>query len=267
MEILKVLRKLKKIILDALYPNDLKCILCGRDIPKPYICSNCLNEPIFNEGNRCIICDTPIEKEGNIICEYCKKNNVTRVFKNLYCPLIYDGKVRRAILQFKSDSAAYLAHPFATLIAQRLVIKKVDFDIIVPVPSHASAKKERGYNPARLLADELGKIMNKPVEDILYKKIKTKKQKFLDYKERQTNLTNSMDLLNKNVIKGKNILIIDDIITTGATIDACAKLLVNAKNVYGAAIARREPKRKDKNKDKSDNNLSKPKDKLASATN
>ena len=230
--------KFKDAILDALFPNDIKCIFCGRDIPSGTICEKCNQEEIYNNKNRCEFCDTPI-KEGNFVCDHCKTKKQNRHFEKLTCPFIYDGYVRQALLKFKSDGAKYLAKAFALHMAQRLEVEQVEFDIIVPVPSFKSTTKKRGYNPAFVLAEELSKLTGKPLEDVLYKNIKTKNQKFLDYSQRQENLENSMILLNKSVIKDKNILIVDDIITTGATIEACAKLLIKAKNIYGCAFARR----------------------------
>lgn len=228
--------KIKDFATNALFPTDIKCIFCARDIPSGYICADCLNENIFNEGNRCQKCDTPI-KEDNIICDHCKKYK--RHFSSIYCPFLYQGVVRKSILRFKSDGAKFLAKPFATMIAQRLEVDEVDFDIIIPVPSHKSTIRKRGYNPAKVLADELGKIMSKPVEDILIKTTLSNNQKFLNYEERQTNLENTIMLLDNNKIKNKNVLIVDDIITTCATIEACASLMHKANNIYGCAIARR----------------------------
>ena len=230
--------KLKNAILDALFPNDIKCIFCGRDIPSGDICDKCNQEEIYNNKNRCQVCDTPI-KEGNIICDFCKNQNHERHFNKLSCPFIYDDYVRKSILQFKSDGAKYLAKHFAQYIAQRLEVEQIEFDIIIPVPSHKDSIKKRGYNPACVLAEELSKITGKSLEDVFVKTRKTQNQKHLDYKERQINLENSITLSNHDIVKDKNILIIDDIITTGATIEACAKLLLNAKNIYGCAIARR----------------------------
>lgn len=234
------LPKLKKItnkVLDIIFPNDFKCLLCGKDLPddSSNICSECLQSDIFNEGNRCIKCDTMI-KEGNIICDHCKSQK--RFFEKCVCPLNYNNIVKIAILKFKDDNARYLVTPFAKLIIERLEKENFQFDIIVPVPSHPKTIKRRGYNPPLLLAKEIGKLLKKPVVEALTKNDLTSKQKRLNFEERQTNLRDSMTLVDKSAIKGKNILIVDDIITTCATINTCSSLLKGAKKIYACAVAR-----------------------------
>ena len=227
--------KFKDKVLDLIFPNDIKCIFCDRDIPKGDYCQHC-SESIFNLGTRCEKCDTPI-KDGNVICDHCKREK--RAFEKAVCPLRYDGDVRRAILKLKDDSAKYLAKPFAKLMFERLEKDNIEFDIIVPVPSHPKTIKRRGYNPALLLAKELALLSGKPVEDVLVKTVLTKNQKLLDYQSRQTNLENSLTISDPKTIKHKTVLIIDDIITTCATIEACASLMHKAKRVYACALARR----------------------------
>ncbi len=230
-------KKFVNLLLDSVYPNDIKCIFCDKDIAKgSFICNECKNQDFINDNNtRCKICDKPII-ENNIICDHCKTSKYH--FSKLTSPFIYKGRVKNAILKFKSDGAKYLALPFAKFIVDRLNNEKLDFEIIIPVPSHPKSIKERGYNPARLLADEISKLTNKPVCDVLKKVTITKNQKYLNYKERQENLSNSIVLNDKSIIKNKNILIVDDIITTGATIETCAKLLKGASNIYGCSVAR-----------------------------
>lgn len=230
---------LKDIILDAIFPNDIKCILCGKDISnhKDPFCESCKNDDIFNNGNRCKICDSEI-KEGNIICDHCKTRKI--YFEKCICPLNYSGNVRTTILSFKSDGSKYLAKPFAKIIAERLKNENIDFDIIIPVPSHKKTIKKRGYNPAFLLAEELSKIFNKPVKDVLRKNVVTKNQKFLNYQDRQSNLRNTIVLIDDTEIKNKNILLVDDIITTCATINTCCELLVGSKKIYACSIARQQ---------------------------
>ncbi len=234
------LPKIKKFtnkVLDIVFPNDFKCILCGKDLPddSSIFCSECMQSDIFNEGNRCIKCDTMI-KEGNIICDHCKSQK--RYFEKCVAPLNYNNIVKAAILKFKDDNARYLITPFAKLMIERLKQENFQFDIIVPVPSHPKTIRRRGYNPPFLLAKEIGKLLNKPVVKALNKNLLTSKQKRLDFEERQTNLRDSMTLVDKTLIKGKNILIVDDIITTCATINTCASLLKGAKKIYACGVAR-----------------------------
>ena len=227
--------KFKDKVLDLIFPNDIKCIFCDRDIPEGDICQSC-EQVIFNLGSRCEKCDTPI-KDGNVVCDHCKREK--RAFVKAICPLVYKDDVRSAILKFKDDSAKYLAKPFAKIIFDRPEKENIQFDIIVPIPSHPKTIKRRGYNPALLIAQELGALTNKPVEDILVKTVITKTQKLLNYQDRQTNLENSLTLSNNKLVKNKNVLIVDDIITTCATINACAALMHKANSVYACAVARR----------------------------
>lgn len=230
------LLKFNEKLLDLIYPDKIKCILCGKDKPNDdFICEKCLNDKIINCSNRCVKCDTSI-KEGNIICDNCK--SIKKEFEKCVCPLIYKDNVKNAVLKFKDDNAKYLAKPFAKLIFDRLIDENIDFDIIVPVPSHKKTVSKRGYNPALLLANEISVLSNKPVEEVLIKNVLSQNQKELTFSQRQTNLENCMKLTGKEIIKNKNILIVDDIITTCATINACASLLVKTNKIYGCAVAR-----------------------------
>ena len=230
------LKKFGNGALDVMFPDNFKCILCGRDLAEDgYFCKDCLREDIFNDSNRCVICDTRVPK-GNIICNHCKSK---RSFKRCVCPLNMDGNVKRAILKFKDDNARYLVSPFANLVAERLKKDGINFDVIVPVPSHKKSVKKRGYNPPELIALRLGEIFNKPVLQALEKTVYAKKQKKLDYEKRQANLFDTITLVNKDMIKDKVVLIVDDVVTTGATMNTCAALMRGAKEVFCCGIARR----------------------------
>lgn len=232
--------KTKAKSLNALFPKEIKCIFCGRDIPEfntlPY-CENCAKEEYFNTGNRCMYCDTRIPEE-NVICDFCKKRR--KNFEKTFCPLLYSKRVRNTILKLKSDNARYLAAPLAKLIYQRIAQSKIKIDIVIPVPVHDKTRRRRGYNQTELLGMELAKLLNADMRtDIITKDTMTDNQKELPYRKRLKNVADCFNIRDKQAVKDKNVLILDDIMTTGSTINAIAKLIKpHAYHVYAAAIAR-----------------------------
>lgn len=234
--------KLGQGFLDLFYPPKIKCIFCGVDIPnfeeQPY-CDKCKSEGVLNNGKRCRICDCPIYDEKEV-CDHCASHK--KVFQKAFCPFVYTGRVRSAILRLKNDNAKYLAPIFAKLMCDRILQEGVTVDIIVPVPSHIKTIKKRGYNQAALIADEMGKILGCPVSKDNIRKTKlTKEQKNLTFKERQKNLIDSFSIASSQEFEDKNVLIVDDIITTGATMNAVSSLIrKKAKNIYVSAFARRD---------------------------
>lgn len=231
-------KKVGNKFLDLVFPLNTKCVFCNSEIvdfdKKPY-CDEC-EKYAFNKGAKCIKCDTRI-KEENKICDHCKSHK--RYFEKCFCPLNYEKAVRSSILSFKDSNARYLAKSYAKIIFDYIKDENLHFDIITFVPSHKKALKRRGYNPAKLLADELALLFEKPCLETLLKITQTKAQKNLSYSERAKNLENSMMVTNAKLIKGKTILLVDDVVTTCATSNQCAKLLKNfADKIYVTAIAR-----------------------------
>ena len=237
--------KVRDMFCKIMFPEDIKCIFCGTDIAdfenKPY-CADCEKVLSFNNGNKCLICSEPIGNEAKV-CDRCQKNK--RNFKKAFCPFVYDGVVRNSILAYKDSNRRYLAKSFAKFIVKELTDNKVAIDVITFVPLTDKKKKKRGFNQAELLANELGKVLDVPVEDMFVKNKDSKTQKFSSYKERQQNMIGTYSVKNRKFKKKENVLIVDDIITTCATVDYCAGL-INKKvaNVYVCAIARNKLKSK-----------------------
>lgn len=243
--IMKTIKKLSKFCCDILFPEDIKCIFCGNDIPnfdeKPY-CEICEKEIVFNDKNKCLICAEPIENEA-VVCDSCQKNK--RFFKKAVCPLIYNGKVRSAILSYKDSNQRYKAKVFANLIAKEIQKEKLNIDVITYVPLTEKKKKKRTFDQSELLAFEIGKILNLPVLCLFKKERDSKAQKKSSFKERQENMKGMYSLLPTKLKKAYSVLIVDDIITTCATINYCSGLLEKkVKNVYVCAIARNKLKQK-----------------------
>lgn len=227
-------------LLNLLFPKNLKCIFCGKDIPnfneKPY-CDHCEKNLPFNNGHKCKICDMEIVGEGEV-CELCKTNH--KSFDKACSVFKYEGKVRNIILKLKDSNAKYLVHPMAKLMSNTLPDSMKDFDLIIPVPSSAKSMKKRGYNHAKLLAEEISKLTNVEMRsDILIKHKETLPQKSLSFKERHKNLVDAFKLTSRKDIKDKTILLIDDVMTTSATSNACSHLLKrHCKKVYVLTFAR-----------------------------
>ena len=200
----------------------------------------------------CGICN---KKINTYLCEKCEKeiNKITCVGKNKYKDKYfsthmylfrYEGIIRSKIISYKFDDKPYLYKTFCEIFVKN---KKVcefikNYDIIISVPMYKKKKNQRGYNQSELIAKETAKKVEN-IEyrnDILIKIRNTAKQSSLNKEQRKENLKNAYVVNNNEYILNKNILIFDDIYTTGSTANECAKTLIEAgaKDVGILTIAR-----------------------------
>ena len=220
--------KLLNKILDLLYPNDIACMFCDEDIfdgDKHLTCSSCKQKLPFLQEKVCKRCGTSINSMANY-CDRCQ--TLSHVFEKARAVFEYKDQVVKVLRNLKFHNAKYFAKPLAVYLAD-LYKKEFDCDIIVPVPMYKDNYKKRGYNQAELLATNLADLVKVEINTTnLIKVIKTKSQVELDYKQRQQNLKNVFNVVDKSLFANKNILIVDDLFTTGATVDNCAKALLKA---------------------------------------
>lgn len=245
-EIKKAIIKYWNNFLEVLFPSNLKCLFCNNDIPdhdKQVYCDECKTSAPFNNGKRCKICDCVMEGE-NEICDACLEYK--KHFDKAVAPMKYEGVAKSLILKLKNDGATYLAPDMARLMSDRLNQENFSFDLIIPVPLSPKSLAKRKYNQSKLLADGLGKIYNKPIDNTsLVKIIETKHQKDLNLTERKTNLKGAFKVVDKSQVFGKNILLVDDVVTTGATANECSLALKKyANHVYVISFARNPLKNK-----------------------
>jgi ComF family protein len=203
--------------------HDFKCISCGEDVfeSSKHFCGTCEKTVKFNNGNTCIKCGKPSEKE---VCEECIKNSPQ--FDRAWSSLIYDGAVRDAMLAYKFGGYRYIAKHFAQLMAWRAKEMGVDFDIVTFVPLTKQDFSARGYNQTQLIAERLCDILNlNPPVPLLEKVKQTEKQEKLGQKKRFLNIK---DAFMSVPLQGQKVLLIDDVLTTGATCGECAKTLKKA---------------------------------------
>lgn len=239
-------KKLLKKIEHLMFPDDIKCIFCGRDVPdfenQPY-CEDCKKVLPLNNQNRCEICAEPIGNEAKV-CDYCQKHR--RSFKKAYCPFVYEGIVRKAILGYKSSNKRYLAKDFAKFIVNEIQNVKIDYITFVPMTKKKT--KERTFNQSKLLANEVAKLLNLPVIDLFSRTMDSQAQKYLSAKERETAVLKLYKLNDVKLDRSKTVLIVDDIITTGATVNALASMIEKrVKAVYVCSIARNKFLKEQKN--------------------
>ncbi len=218
-----------------------RCEFCGEVIEhNAHICDDCKKLPI-NKAPLCESCG--VSKE---LCR-CKKHK--HEYKRIIAPYLYEKSVKTAIHNFKSLSMPFLSKRFAKDIAKCVKENYADisFDYITFVPVSKRTFMKREYNQALLIANELSNLLDVEVIDILVKVIKTKEQKSLSAKERKVNVYGAFDLKDKSIAEDKTFLIVDDVKTTGSTLNECSKMLniYGAKAVYAATLAVAAPNKKE----------------------
>ncbi|MGN1433455.1 MAG: ComF family protein [Ruminococcus sp.] len=185
---------------------------------------------------RCPYCETVISKT-EYACEDCKKKFpspaiIKYAVGGYKCtsPFPYDGIFKKAVKKFKFGNKGGYAKQLAFPMVQSILesYPGVNFDLITCVPMHKKRLIERGYNQAELLAKECAKIMNIPYFDTLEKFRENREQHSIKASERAKNVRGVYRTIDKELVTDKNILIIDDIITTGNTLGECAGTLIKS---------------------------------------
>ncbi|NLK21800.1 MAG: ComF family protein [Epulopiscium sp.] len=228
------------IILDIIYPP--RCIFCKDIIPiqkEKGICEECKKNLSFVEGKTCQRCGKPIEKKRDT-CLDCIK--YPPEYEKGWAVFVYEGLIRDMMYRFKyggyKEYARYLGHLMADKIRNEAPNEK--FDLIIPIPIHPNRKKSRGYNQGEELAKTISKELNSPMDtSILIRTKETRPQSGLTIIERKNNIKNAFKIKINMDLKQMKILLVDDIYTTGATINSCAKLLKNknAGKIYFVSLS------------------------------
>lgn len=198
------------------------CLMCKENKPDAtkYICKDCYtNLEVVN-------------RESYVDLPYINKT---------YYSLLYNRYLREQIANYKFNGKSYLYKTFGEIMVDTIKKKEIhkNIDLITYIPSHKRKEAKRGYNPAELLASYISKDLNIEIsKDNLIKNKLTKEQSGLNRLDRTTNLKDSFTLKNKEEIKGRKILLIDDIITTGTTLQETSKVLMEngAKKIIGLTL-------------------------------
>lgn len=222
----------KRVALNLFFPP--WCINCGRE--GKYLCDICLRQLPFISPPVCSICGRPLTVDNT--CPGCigpqAKIDVIRA------PFLFGGAIRQAVHELKYNNLKAIAPLLASFLHDYLLENPLRTDVIVPVPIHQKRYRERGYNQSALIARELGKISRIPVvEDCLIRKINTPPQvRTTGALERWQNMANAFVCADRR-LADKRVLLIDDVSTSGATLNACASALKDAgtATVCGLTLA------------------------------
>ena len=215
-----------------LYPQ--RCRYCNNVIDiRREICYTCENTLQRIEDNICKLCGADVNA--------CHCGHKKHFYKYVCAPFYYEGAASRAIWRFKFHNATNLSKIFAEDMVRCFDnhYKGYDFDLCTFVPSAKDDFKKRGYNQAELLAKDFCEITSIRCEELLVKNFSTQSQRNLSSAERSGNLLGAIDLKDGVNVDNMRILLIDDIKTTGATLNECAKTLLigGAAEVFCLTVA------------------------------
>jgi len=231
--VLPQLAKLRGMALDLLFPQ--WCVGCGKE--GEFICSACHRALPRIMPPLCPRCGKP--QPSGILCSGCVSWQAE--IDGIRSPFRFDGVMRQAIHQLKYRNLRALAQPLAGLMQDYLGNYPLPGEVMVPVPLHQKRLRERGYNQSCLLAKELGKLINLPVvDDCLIRQRQAPPQaRAATVEERRNNVADAFSCCDRR-LQGKQVLLIDDVSTSGATLDACAIALKanGATSVWGLVLAR-----------------------------
>lgn len=215
---------------DLVYPPDIYCIGCSRPLAPGRLysmCDDCLAEISWANGKLCAGCGRPLEEwYPDRFCSECI--NRDRSFDAGMTCFLYKDTERNVIKDLKYHGKSYLARILSEIMADKADASHAECDIIIPVPMYRKKEKSRGYNQAGLLAEFLADRLGIPYrDDILIRKRDTQPMNRLNSRERRRNLDDAFCIRQGTEagIKGRRIMLVDDIFTTGTTTEKCSSVL------------------------------------------
>lgn len=224
--------------IELVYPR--RCPICSDIVTEKgqLACTSCMDKPVLVKEPRCKKCGKSIEQEEALLCYDCSQHHFH--FNEGYGLWIYDSTMRKSISDFKykgrKEYADFYVEEAVKQYGKR--IQEINPDLLVPVPLHRQKERQRGFNQAQVVASLLGKKLHIPTANLLIRNRNTLPQKELSNIERIKNLSRAFEFSEKGRKKYEGsiekVMLIDDIYTTGSTIEACTNILKagQIKEVY-----------------------------------
>jgi ComF family protein len=220
--------------IDIIYPP--RCHICRSFISddrgqNPHFCSDCLASIAMIRPPLCTTCGIPFHSfsDENHLCERCLRKRP--FFDKLRAPYLYQGQIMEAIHQMKYGGKPYLAKSLGALLASFASDWLEDHGryLMIPVPLHPQRLRERGYNQSLLLSRVMSPLLGMDIDLLSLRRVKyTRSQTGLNSEERKRNVRGAFALEKSKEFKGRSIILVDDVATTGYTMNECARVLKKA---------------------------------------
>ena len=233
---LSPLTRVGQAVLEVIFPS--RCVGCGTY--GSFLCQSCQAALLRARPPRCPVCWQP-QRQGDP-CGRCLEERPA--FQGARSPYLYQGAARDAVHALKYSYLSALAQPMAQLMARYVEEEEaIEADLVVAVPLYARRQRLRGYNQSALLARELSRLCGLPLaERGLARRRNTPPQaRSTDAEARKRNVADAF-IADGRWVEGRRVLLIDDVMTTGATVDACARALheAGAGSVWTLSFARED---------------------------
>jgi len=237
------LQNLAGTALDMLYPR--MCVGCGQRVdPEPgHFCWDCRTTVLYVQPPYCSICGDPVEGrvDGSFVCYACSES--TPLFDRARSAVRYRGVIQDALRAFKYRDGLWMRKDLVRILAACVAAHydMDEIDAVTFVPLYPARHRQRGYNQAEVLAGLLARTIGKPLLKHCLARIKpTPTQTHLTARERATNVRGAFRTRWLNRLKGRRVLLVDDVMTTGATVNECSRVLKagGAARVVVATVAR-----------------------------
>lgn len=220
-------------IIEGIFPSNIYCISCGSmiDSSRDYaLCDSCMERFHWVGMKTCGKCGKILQDNyRHQLCYDCRQ--FERSFDRGFTCVQYGLLERGVIMDYKYKGKSYIGKKLGDIMYDRMAVEELEIDLIVPVPMYRRNLDRRGYNQAQVMAKQLADRRGMICADNLLERIrKTLPMKGLGSMERYENLKNAFAVSPKShyTVSGKTVLLVDDIFTTGSTLDACSRVLKEA---------------------------------------
>ena len=232
--IIRVMRRAAAASVDLLFPK--RCVGC--DVEGAFLCGECGDDLPTLEPPYCFICSQPDDLTMRL-CRRCWERPLQ--IDGIRSPYRFEGAIRNAVISLKYRNLRAMAPVLAGLLAGFVESQSIEADLLVPAPLHPRRERGRGYNQSLLLARETGALLNMETSSDALRRVRNNPSQasVSSEEERWANVTKAFQA-SPDLVSGKRVIVLDDVCTTGATLEACSLALkaAGALSVQGLTVAR-----------------------------